>query len=78
MQQISNIYLIKDLARLSGYSVYTLKYYLKLGLIREFGRSPQTRFRYFDDVTLERLSRIRLWRRARKSLSEIQGLLASG
>lgn len=75
MQQISNVYLIKDLARFSGYSVYTLKYYLKLGLIKESGRSPETRFRYFDDTTLERLSHIRLWRRQRKSLAEIQRLL---
>jgi len=78
MQQISNIYLIKDLARLSGYSVYTLKYYLKRGLIRESGRSPETRFRYFDDATLERLSHIRLWRKQGKGLAEIQQVLAEG
>ena len=75
MQQIANIYLIKDLSRLSGQSVYTLKFYLKLGLIKESGRSPQTRFRYFDDSTVEQLSQIRTWRKERKSLAEIQRLL---
>jgi len=44
-------------------------------LIRESGRSPETRFRYFDDATLERLSTIRMWRRQRKSLADIQNLL---
>ena len=75
MSQISNIYLIKDLSRLSGHSVYTLKFYLKLGLIRESGRSPQTNFRYFDNYTLEQLTRIRSWRKAHKSLKDIHALL---
>ncbi len=75
MQSIANIYLIKDLSRLSGHSVYTLKFYLKLGLIKESGRSPQTRFRYFDDTTVSQVSRIRSWRKQRKSLAEIRTLL---
>jgi len=73
----SNVYLIKDLSRLSGHSIYTLKFYLKRGLIKETGRSPETRFRYFDDSTLERLSRIRALRKQDKSLAEIQDLLAA-
>ena len=70
-----NVYLIKDVARLSGHSVYTLKFYLNRGLIEEAGRSPQTRFRFFDDHTLARLSRIREWRRGGKTLAEIGRLL---
>jgi len=77
MERRDNLYLIKDLSRLSGHSIYTIKFYLKIGLIKETGRSPETRFRYFDDTTLERLSRIRVWRKQNKSLSEIQGLLES-
>ncbi|GEM_PF-501730 len=77
MQTTANIYLIKDLSRLSGHSIYTLKFYLKLGLIQETGRSPQTRFRYFDDSTTAQLSKIRAWRKQRKSLAEIQQLLSS-
>ncbi|MBI4004207.1 MAG: MerR family transcriptional regulator [Candidatus Omnitrophica bacterium] len=62
---------MKDLARLSGHSIHTLKFYLKRGLIQEVGRSPETRFRYFDDTTVERLARIRALRKQNKSLEEI-------
>ena len=69
------VYLLKDLARQTGYSIHTLKYYLKLGLIQETGRSPETRFRYFDEGTAAVLARIRELRRARRSLAEIRRLL---
>ncbi len=72
----TTVYLIKDLSRLSGHSVYTLKFYLKLGLISEIGRSPETRFRYFNDHTVERLLAIRAFRKQDKSLAEIKALLA--
>lgn len=67
-----NIYLLKDLAKRSGYSTYTLKYYLQLGLIREIGRSPETNFRYFDDTSFRRLQRIRELQKKKYSLKEIQ------
>jgi len=70
-----NIYLIKDLAQLTGYSIYTVKYYLKLGLIKEIGRSFGTNFRYFDDTTIAKLKHIRQLRRAKKSLKEIKEML---
>lgn len=69
---ISNIYLIKDLAKLSGYSIYTLKFYLKIGLIKEISRSPETGFRYFDDSVLEKLKIIRVLRKEGKGIKEIQ------
>ena len=75
MSQVANLYLMKDLSRISGHSIYTLKFYLKLGLIQEVGRSPETRFRYFDDTTVEKVATIRAWRKQRKSLAEIQSLL---
>ena len=34
---MKNIYLLKDIAGISGHSVYTIKYYLKLGIIEEIG-----------------------------------------
>ncbi len=71
-----NIYLLKDIARLSGLSVYTVKYYLKLGLIQEIGRSPSTNFRYFNDTTLERLAQIRSHRKDKLSLNKIKSLIA--
>lgn len=69
---MDNIYLIKDLAKITGYSIYTIKYYLKLGLIKEISRSPETHFRYFDDSTIERLKRIRVLRKEGKSIKEIK------
>ena len=77
MTLVSNLYLMKDLSRISGHSIHTLKFYLKRGLIQEVGRSPETRFRYFDDTTVERLARIRALRKQRKSLQDIQGLLGN-
>ena len=76
MLETANVYLLKDLSRLSGHSIHTIKFYLKCGLIQEVGRSPETRFRFFDDSTLARLSHIRAWRKQRKSLAEIRELLA--
>ena len=75
MQTAANPYLIKDLSHLSGHSIYTIKFYLKIGLIREVGRSPETRFRYFNDSTVEQLSRIRALRKERKSLEQIHRML---
>ncbi len=71
----STIYMLKDISRLSGQSIHTVKFYLKSGLIQEVGRSPETRFRYFDDSTIERLKQIRHYRKQRKSLHEIRRLL---
>jgi DNA-binding transcriptional MerR regulator len=71
----NNIYLIKDLARATGYSIHTLKYYLKIGLIKERSRSPETRYRYFDDSTILALKKIRQARRNGKSINEIKNEL---
>ena len=56
---MKNIYLIKDLAQVTGYSIETLKYYLKIKLIKEIGRSPETNFRFVDDSNAEKLKIIR-------------------
>lgn len=72
---MKRIYLIKDVARLSGHTIYTVKYYIKLGLIKEVGRSPETNFRYFDDTTLLRLKRIRELRKENKTLAAIGEIL---
>ena len=72
---IQNIYLLKDLSKISGYSTHTLKFYLRLGLLKEIGRSPETRFRYFNDETYERLKRIRKLQKSNFSLKEIRDVL---
>ena len=75
MDITNNVYLIKDLARLTGYSVYTIKYYLKIGLIKERNRSPETRYRYFDDSTVETLKKIHSLRKENMSIKEIKNEL---
>lgn len=72
---MKKIYLIKDLSRITGHSIYTIKYYSKLGIIKEIDRSPETNFRYFDDTTVERLNRIRQLRLQNRSLAEIKEIL---
>ena len=72
---MDNIYLTKDLATITGLSVYTIKYYLKIGLIEESGRSPGTNFRYFNDSTVHRLKNIRKLRTQKLSLQEIRDIL---
>lgn len=74
---MEKIYLIKDLARLSGHSIHTIKYYLNFGLIKEAGRSPETNFRYFNDENIETLKKIRELRRENKSLAVIKEMLYS-
>lgn len=69
------IYLLKDLARASVHSVYTVEFYLKKGLIREFGRSPFTGYRYFDDKAVRRLERVRAMRKKGLSIQEIKNRL---
>ena len=66
-----NIYLLKDLAHRSGYSTHTLKYYLRMGLFEEIGRSPETNFCYFDDSTLKKLEKIKALRDRNLSLNQI-------
>ena len=69
------MYLIKDLAWLSNFSIYTIKFYLKEGLITEVGRSPETNFRYFDEATLGQLKKIREERLKGKTIKEIKLIL---
>ena len=66
-----NIYLLKDLSRISGHSTHTLKYYLRIKLLKEVGRSPETNFRYFDDSTLRQLKQIRALQVEGLSLNKI-------
>ncbi|MBL7129948.1 MAG: MerR family transcriptional regulator [Candidatus Omnitrophica bacterium] len=75
---MGDIYLIKDLARSSGFSIYTIKYYLNIDLIKESGRFPETNFRYFDNTTLEQLKKIHQLRKEKKSIKQIKKILIEG
>jgi len=72
---LKNIYLIRDLAQVTGYSVDTLKFYLKIKLIKEISRGVETNFRFFDDSTVEQLRHIRVLRKKGSSLEQIRGKL---
>ncbi len=74
---MKDIYLIKDLAVETGYSSHTLKYYLRMGLLKEIGRGPNTNFRYFDQSTVLRLKEIRSMRNKGMSLKEIKATVSS-
>lgn len=68
---MKNIYLLKDVSRISGQSTHTLKFYLKIGLLKEIGRSPETNYRYFDDSCIDALNKIKQLRASGLSLKEI-------
>ena len=70
-----SVYLIKDLAQATGHSVDTIKYYCKLGLIKEDSRSPGTNFRYFGDSAVKALQKIRHLRTQKVSLKKISEML---
>lgn len=72
---MAEIFLLKDLASLSGQSIHTIKYYLKIGILKEAGRCPETRFRYFNEQSLKTLEWIRTLRKQNKSIKEIQEML---
>jgi DNA-binding transcriptional MerR regulator len=72
---MESVYLLKDLSQLSGLSIDTIKYYLKLGLIKEIERSPNTNFRYFDDSTIKKLAQIRQMRKNNTPLMKIKEIL---
>lgn len=70
-----DIYLIKDLSRMTGVSIYTIKYYLNMGLIKEVGRSSETSFRYFDSQTADDLKKIIAYKKENISLANILELM---
>ncbi|MBU0477859.1 MerR family transcriptional regulator [bacterium] len=75
---MENIYLVKDLSGITGVSVYTIKYYLKLGLIKEIGRTSQLNYRYFNDFTVKQLAKIRRLRKEGISIGKIQSMIKEG
>ena len=64
--------MLKDLAHVTGHSVDTLKFYLKIGLIKEIARGVETNFRFFDDSTVAELKAVRDLRKDGISLQKIK------
>ena len=66
--------MVKDLARTTGHSVNTVKFYIRERLVQEFARSPYTNFRYFDEKSIDRLMKIRDLRRSGTPLKVIKSI----
>ena len=67
----ANIYLIGDIARITGLSIDTLNYYMRIGLLDEVGRSPRNNYRFFDDSTVDYLEKIKKMRLEKLSIKEL-------
>jgi len=67
--------MVKDLARATGHSVYTVEHYVRVGLMKEVARSPYTQYRFFDPASVSRLNRIRRLRKQGKRLDEIRSII---
>jgi DNA-binding transcriptional MerR regulator len=74
LQLVPKIYMISDLASVTGLSRHTLNFYLKLGLIKESGRT-ESNYRFFDQAVVDRLHDIIRLRQAGCSLKQVQALL---
>lgn len=68
---MGKIYMIGDLARHTKFSIDTLNYYLRIGLIEEVGRSERNQYRYFDDSTIKHLLKIQELRLQKVPIKEI-------
>jgi DNA-binding transcriptional MerR regulator len=71
---VQKIYMISDLASVTGLSRHTLNFYLKLGLIEESGRT-ESNYRFFDQTVVDRLHRIICLRYKGLTLQQIKALL---
>lgn len=66
---------IGELARRSGFSIDTVRYYDRIGLVRPARRGPVSRFREYEDHALDLLSLVRLAKIAGLSLPEIRKII---
>ena len=71
---MQKIYMISDLASVTGLSRYTLNFYLKLGLINESGRT-ESNYRFFDQAVVDQLHQIIRLRQAGYTLKQIKDFL---
>ncbi len=74
---MQTIYMISDIASVTGLSRYTLNFYLKLGLIEESGRTVSN-YRVFDQTVVNRLNEIIRLREEGHTLNKIKTLLEDG
>lgn len=68
---------IGELARRSGFSIDTVRYYDRIGLVRPARRGPVSRFREYEDHALDLLSLVRLAKIAGLSLLQIRKIIGA-
>jgi len=68
---------IGDLARMSGFTIDTLRYYDKIRLIRPTRRHPVSRFREYEPGVLDILTLVKLAKLAGLSLPRIKKILGA-
>jgi DNA-binding transcriptional MerR regulator len=68
---------IGELSRRSGFSIDTLRYYHRMGLVRPSRRNPSSGFREYEPEALDFLALIRTAKIARLSLPQIRKILAA-
>lgn len=69
--------LIKEFADFTGVSVRTLHYYDEIGLMKPAIVDKQTGYRFYDEVSLERMQEIMFYRELDFSLKSICSILSS-
>lgn len=67
--------LVHDIARKSGFSAYTIRYYARIGLLRP-SKDPDNGYQRFDRNDVERLDFVREARALGLTLTETRDLLA--
>lgn len=68
---------IGELAKRSGFSIDTLRFYDKIGLLRPAGRNPVSRFREYGDDAMDLMTLVKSAKLANLSLPEIRKILAA-
>jgi len=75
---VGSVMLIGDLASQTGLSIYTINYYIRLGLISADVRSERSGYRLFGRDTMRTLRRVIELRRKRMPLKDIIARKADG
>lgn len=68
---------IGELARRSGFSIDTLRWYDRIGLLRPTRRNPVSRFREYEEEALDLLALVKSAKLAGLSLPQIRKILAA-
>lgn len=67
---------VNNVSKLTGVSIRTLQYYDKIGLLKPTGYT-ESGYRLYDDIALERLQQILLYKELKFSLKEIKQIIDS-